>query len=164
MIFFLLRYQEFPHLTHPDDPFISTFPKSSPIPWVPWSFLFRKHWSNSSLPLSLACHFSLRVFLVSLISFQDSSSFKSQLTCLLVLKASHNYSSQYLLGISFPGLIFKNAYLFIIWERGESMSEYRGGEGHRERVSSRLPAECRAQGSILGPWHHDLSWNQELKA
>jgi len=42
------------------------------------------------------------------------------------------------------------------------------GEGQKEmeRISSRLPTECGAWlwGSVLPPWDHDLSWNQELAA
>ena len=38
----------------------------------------------------------------------------------------------------------------------------RGRERGRERLLSRLHAQHGAQGSIPGPWDHDLSQNQEL--
>ena len=38
-----------------------------------------------------------------------------------------------------------------------------GPEGEGERISSRLPAECRPDtGLDPEPWYHDLSQNQEL--
>ena len=57
---------------------------------------------------------------------------------------------------------FLKIYLFIL----ERVGEHEWGKGQREkaRLSSRLPAEYRAQGSTPRSWDHDLSQNQESDA
>ena len=59
--------------------------------------------------------------------------------------------------------IFKKIYLFI----EEKESKRARWKGQREREAEKqtpLLAQSLMQGSISGPWDHDLSQNQELDA